>query len=92
MRHVRLNSLSSRSFLGHLILTEPYYDTLTLSTLQEDMSKCDSFQHNVERDGQVVPGVHICLVLSRLKEFKTGFSPLQLFGSSGIAKNLKHML
>lgn len=72
MRQVRLNSLSSRSFLGHLVQTEPYYGMLTLSTLQEDMSKCDNFQHNMERDGEVVPGVRIYLAPSKLKEFKTG--------------------
>lgn len=73
-------------------MTEPYYDMLTLSPLQDDMNKCDNFQHNVERDGQVVPGALICLVLSRLKQYKTGFSLLQLFGSSDLAKTLKHML
>lgn len=48
---------------------------LNLSALEEDMSRCDGLQHSVERDGLIFPGVGICLVPSKLKEFKQMSSP-----------------
>lgn len=52
----------------------------------------DLLAQSGERGMQVVPTMCICLSLSKLKEFKTKSSLVQLLGSSDAAENLKHVL